>query len=87
MIYFFTKNRDTGNMYNFPYLPGIGLPAQAFCTGVPIWDDCIQHSTLKNFPRVSGAQRHAMKNELGIPVSCSTGRFIVAPYTSHDIIK
>ena len=21
MIQFFTKNRDTGNMYNFPYLP------------------------------------------------------------------
>lgn len=82
-IYHMTQFGSYSETFSFP--PGIGLPGRAFSTGVPIWDDGIQHSSLKNFPRVSGAQKHGVKNALGIPISCNTGRFVVALYTSQDI--
>lgn len=82
-VYHMTQFGSYSTTFSFP--PGIGLPGRVYNNGVPVWDNHVQTSKWKDFPRVSGAQKHGVENALGIPVTCKNGRLVLALYTSEDV--
>jgi len=72
----------------FSFRTGVGLPGRTYSSGIPTWEESIQHSDPKHFKRCGGAKVYGVKTVLGIPVpSPSIGRIVVAMYSTKDVLK
>ncbi|CAB9514628.1 phosphotransferase system component [Seminavis robusta] len=69
----------------FSFAPGVGLPGRVFESGQPSWSTRVHQADPKFFERAGGARIYGVKTVLGIPLTSSIGKLVVAMYTMADI--
>lgn len=72
----------------FSFRRGHGLPGRVFDSGMPNWEQRVDHAPSSHFERCGGASLYGIKTVLGMPVqSASVGRIVVALYSLNDVAK
>lgn len=69
----------------FSFAPGVGLPGRVFDSGKPCWSTRVDQADPKFFERAGGAKVYGVKTVLGVPVTSSIGKLVVAMYTMADL--
>lgn len=69
----------------FSFAPGLGLPGRVYASGQPSWSTRVDQADPKFFERSGGARIYGVKTVLGIPLTSSIGKIVVAMYTMADI--
>ena len=83
-LYHMNEFGKYSSKFNFP--PGVGLPGRVLKSGVPLWDDAIEKSSLNHFPRREMAKAHGVRKALGIPMfNFPMGKVVVALYCSENV--
>lgn len=69
----------------FSFAPGVGLPGRVFECGKPAWSTRVDQADPKFFERAGGAKVYGVKTVLGVSLTSSIGKLVVAMYTMADI--
>jgi hypothetical protein len=72
----------------FSFAIGCGLPGRVYQSGIPCWEQNVEHAPHQHFERCGGAAQWGIKTVVAIPVpSPSVGRVVVLFYSRHVRLK